>query len=116
MKVDKVKVIDLANELGIFLKVVTSVKAFENYNSFFNIYDQFDEPCRRIVVLTPFNELEEVNDENPDKDILKGELIEGNVWLEEYPLLVSPKDIMLDKIEIAKELAEKIRKMFLKSQ
>jgi hypothetical protein len=116
MKENNVKAIDLAKELGIYLKVVTSVKAFDNYNSFFNIYDQFDEPCRRIVVLTPFKELEEVNDENPDKPILKEELIEGNVWLEEYPLLVSPKDITLDKMEISEELAEKIRKMFLKVQ
>ena len=52
--------LEAAKKYNLFLKVVTSVKSFDSYNSFFNIYDETEEPCRRIVVLTKNKELEEV--------------------------------------------------------
>ena len=45
-----IKAIKAAKDLNLYLKVVTSTKSFENYNSFFNIYGDFEEPCRRIIV------------------------------------------------------------------
>lgn len=93
-----IKAKDLAKQLGLYLKVVTSVKAFDNYNSFFNIYDQSDEPCRRIVVLTPYEDLEEVYDENPDEAITSPKFVDDSLWLEEYPLTTNPKNISLDEV------------------
>ena len=37
MKDKLIKVSDIAKELGLYLKVVTSTSFFENYNSFFNL-------------------------------------------------------------------------------
>lgn len=103
-----IKAKDLANQLGLYLKVVTSVKAFDNYNSFFNIYDQSDEPCRRIVVLTPYEDLEEVYDENPDEAITSPKLVDGSLWLEEYPLTTKPKNISLDEVCIDENLIKSL--------
>lgn len=97
-----------ATELKLYLKVVTSTKSFENYNSFFNIYSDSDEPCRRIVVLTPYKELEEVVDEDPSKPIEIYKIIDGNMWIEEHPLLCSPSKIKMDDIYLSKEGYEKL--------
>lgn len=108
MEKNYVKVADLAKELNLYLKIVTSIKSFDNFNSFFNIYDEQDEPCRRIVVLTPYKDLEEVYDDDPSKAIEADKLIDGNVWIEEYPLTTNPKNISLEDLEISKELADRI--------
>jgi len=65
-----VNAMEIANKHNLFLKVVTSVKSFDSYNSFFNIYGEREEPCRRIAVLTKNKELEEVYDENPNEKLL----------------------------------------------
>jgi hypothetical protein len=105
---EDIKVIDLAKELNLYVKLVTSIKSFDNFNSYFNIYSEVEEPCRRIVVITPYEELEEVYDENPDEPINSNVLIDGNVWIREYTLITSPKDIQLETLKISKELAHNI--------
>lgn len=103
-----IKAKDLAKELGLYLKVVTSVKTFDNYNSFFNIYDQSDEPCRRIVVLTPYEELEEVYDENPSEAVNSPRFVDNNLWLEGYPLTTNPKNILIDEIYVDANLVKSL--------
>ena len=105
-----IKAIDVANELNLYLKVVVSTKSFENYNSFFNVYSESEEPCRRIVVLTPYKDLEEVEDEDSSKEIQKYKIIDGNMWIEEYPLLYSPSKINLSDIYLPKIVYQKIKK------
>ena len=51
-----ISALKLAEELNVHLKITTSMKSFDTYNSFYNIYTDSDEPCRRIVVLTPYEE------------------------------------------------------------
>ena len=58
MDKEYINALDAAKKYNLFLKVVTSVKSFDSYNSFFNIYEETEEPCRRIVVLTKNEELE----------------------------------------------------------
>nr|WP_253199656.1 hypothetical protein [Clostridium gasigenes] len=84
------------------------MKSFENYNSFFNIFSQTEEACRRIVVLTPYKELEEVDEENADKPIITNEIIDGNLWLEEYHLTTNPNKIDLEKILVPKSLVKEL--------
>lgn len=98
-----IKAEDVAKELGLYLKIVTSTKSFDNYNSFFNIFTETDEPCRRIAVLTPYKELEEVNEDDPSKPINKYRLIDGSLWIEEYPLTQNPNKISLEDITIPRE-------------
>lgn len=92
---------DVAKKLGLYLKLVVSTKSFENYNSFYNIYDEFEEPCRRIAVITPYPELEEVRDENPEEPIEKYKIIDGNMWIEEYPLIRNLNTIKLEEIALS---------------
>lgn len=112
MKDDCISITNLAKELNLYVRITASVKAFENYNSFYNIYSQYDDYCRRIVVLTPYEELEEVDDEEPDSPIKSDKIIDGNVWIKEYPLITNPNKIDLDSIMINNELAEKITSLF----
>ena len=112
MEDDCIRITKLAKELNLYLKVVTSIKSFDNFNSYFNIYSEHEEPCRRIVVLTPYKELEEVYDENPSEPIQSDKLIEGNIWIKEYPLTINPKKICLEDLEISKELANSIEIIF----
>ena len=104
MSLNFINATDVAKELGLYLKVVTSTKSFDNYNSFFNIFTEMDEPCRRIVVLTPYQELEEVNDDDPNKPINKYEIIDGNLWIEEYSLIQNPSKISLEDVKIPEEV------------
>ena len=62
MDKELLKAVDVAKELGLYLKMVVSTKEYNNYNSFYNIYGEHEEPCRRILVLTSYKELEEVNE------------------------------------------------------
>lgn len=111
MEKDLVSAIELAKELGLYLNVVTSMKTFDNYNSFFNIFSQTEEPCRSLVVLTPYKELEEIEEvdyENSNVRIITDRLIEGNLWLEEYHLTTSPNKINLENILVSKSLVKKL--------
>lgn len=112
MKEEYIKAIDLAKELNLYLKIVTATNTFESYNSFFNIYEQYEEACRRIVVLTPFKDLEEVYDKESDSKIVKNSIIDGNVWLQEFSLLVNPNTINLDDIIISKDDANRLKNIF----
>ncbi|MGG7177568.1 hypothetical protein ACQPU1_08255 [Clostridium paraputrificum] len=111
----EINLIEAGKKLGLYPKIVTSTKSFDNYNSFFNIFWEAEEPCRRIVVLTPYEELEEIDDRSPGEDIIKYEIIDGNIWIEEYPLTTNPDKIILENIKISKEivkdLAEKYKKI-----
>ena len=60
MDKEYINAIEAAKKYNLYLKAVVSVKSFDSYNSFFNIYDKSEEPCRRIIVLTKSKELEEV--------------------------------------------------------
>jgi len=106
-----IKACELAKELGLYLKLVTSNKFFDTYNPFFNIFDEVEEPCRRILVLTPYKELEEVNDKNPADPITEPLFIEGNIWIKEYPLTTNPNKLNLEEIEISEEFYNKIKNM-----
>lgn len=99
---------EAAKKYNLYVKVVTSVKSFDSYNSFFNIYDETEEACRRIVVLTKTEELEEVYDENPSEKVDKCKIVDGNIWIKEYSLLVSPDKIDLADLIITKRLVKEI--------
>ena len=113
MDKDNISAIDLAKELNLYLKIVTATSTFESYNSFFNIYDQYEEACRRIVVLTPYKDLEEIDDKDSDNKIVENSIIDGNVWLKEFSLLVNPNTIDLNDITISKDEANRIKEIFL---
>lgn len=108
MNKDLVNAMELAKELGLYLKIVTSTKSFDNYNSFFNIFSQTEEYCRRIVVLTTYEELEEVDEYNTDEKIITNKIIDGNLWLKEYPLLTNPKNINIENISVSKSLVKEL--------
>ncbi|MDS0524597.1 hypothetical protein NNC19_02830 [Clostridium sp. SHJSY1] len=105
-----IKALDVADKLGLYLKIVTTTSSFENYNSFFNIYTDMEEPCRRVAVLTPYKDLEEVTEVDLSKPIEKLKIIDNNLWIEEYPLTVNPKTIKLEDIYIPEETCDVIKK------
>ena len=100
--------LEAAKKYNLFLKVVTSVKSFDSYNSFFNIYTESEEPCRRIVVLTKTKELEEVYDENPNEKVDQCKSVDGNIWISDYSLLVNPDKIDLSNLIVNKKLIEEL--------
>ncbi|MGL4849812.1 MAG: hypothetical protein ACRC28_12950 [Clostridium sp.] len=95
---------EIEKKYGLYLKMVVSMGEFDNYNRFFNIYSEYEEACRRILVLTPYKELEEVNEFDKDKKITEPIKHEGNLWLREYELLQNPDKINLDEIEIDEDV------------
>lgn len=99
---------DAAKKYNLYLKIVTSVKSFDSYNSFFNIYEETEEPCRRIVVLTKTKELEEVYDENPTEKVDECKIVDGNIWIKDYSLLVSPNKIDFSELIVYKRLIEEV--------
>lgn len=103
MQDEYISALEVTKTHKLFLKVVTSVTTFDNYNSFFNIYDQSEEPCRRIVVLTPYKELEEVYDANPNEKISPMSIVDGNLWIKEYPLTMNPKAIDMKSVVVSRE-------------
>ena len=100
MNLEKISIMDVAKKLDLYLKVVTSVKSYDNYNSYYNIYSESEEYCRRIVVLTKYEELEEVYDENPNEKINNIIIKDGNAWIKDFPLIMNPKNIDFDNIFI----------------
>lgn len=109
MNNELINISDIAEELGLYLKIVTSTSLFEDYNSFFNIFSENEEYCRRIVVLTPFKELEEVSEKDLALVITEPIKINGNIWIKEFPLTTNPDKIDLNEIKISKELYNKIK-------
>ncbi|AIY83020.1 MAG: hypothetical protein KIB43_04045 [Clostridium baratii] len=101
---------EAAKEYGLYLKVVTSVSSFENYNSFFNIFSESDEPCRRIAILTSEKDIEEVYEENPGENIIESSIIGGNIWLKEYTLTTNPKNIDLSELVVKKDILNEFLK------
>lgn len=108
MDKEYINALEATKKYNLFLKVVTSVKSFDSYNSFFNIYDEFEESCRRIAVLTKSEDLEEVYDEDPTEKIEEGKIVDGNLWVKDYSLLVSPEKIDLTTLTVNKKLVEKL--------
>lgn len=104
--------VEVAKELNLHVKLVTSSGSFENYNSFFNIYSEMEEYVRRVVVITPYEDLEEVVEEDPSKPINTEKIIEGSLWIKEYPLLTVPSTIDINSIEITEKQAEILRKEY----
>lgn len=97
----------IAEENGLFLKIATSVRNFESYNSFYNIYGESEEPCRRIAVLTKNEILEEVYEDRKTEDpITECRIVDGNIWLKDYTLLDNPKKIDLSGLMVPKELVD----------
>ena len=111
---EKIRALQVAEEIGLYLKMVVSCSSFQNYNSFFNIYDEFEEPCRRILVFTPYKDLEEVIEENPSEPIQRFKEIDGNVWLEEYPLTHKPENVRIEEVYISKNEETKLKKIYNK--
>jgi hypothetical protein len=108
MNKEYMNAMEAAKKYNLFLKVVTSVRNFDSYNSFFNIYDEFEEPCRRIVVLTKTKELEEVYDENSTEEIKECKIVDGNLWIKDYSLLIKPDTIDLSNLIVSKKLVEEL--------
>ena len=106
--VNMLKLMEVAKELKFNLKIVVSIKGFDKYNAFFNIYGEDDEPCRRLVILTKDENIEEVYDENPGEAIVPGMIVDDNIWIKEYPLTTNPNKIDIGEIEITDEVYEKI--------
>ena len=98
-------IIEIGKILNLYPKIVVSTKSFDNYNSFFNIYGESEEPCRRILLLTPYEELEEVNDENPSEKIDRYTIKDNNIWIKEYELTTNPNKIDFTEIFIEEEVA-----------
>lgn len=95
-----------AEENGLFLKIVTSVRNFDSYNSFYNIYGESEEPCRRIAIITKNSIIEEVYESDDKNEISQFKIIDGNLWLKDYSLLTNPEKIDLSELQVPKELFE----------
>lgn len=105
-----IKAVKIAKELNLYIKLVTSTDSFDNYNSFFNIFSEHEEPVRRIAVITPYKDLEEVVEEDSSKPINNEKIIDGNLWIKEYPLTTVPSSIDLNSIEINEHQVELLKK------
>lgn len=105
---------ELAKELGYYLKKVVSIDLYDYYDASHNIFSQFEEAVRRIVVLTPFEDLEEVYEVKLEGEFKKIKLSFGNVWIREYPLLTSLESIDLENIILSNEEVQEIKKMLNK--
>lgn len=103
-----VNALKAAEENGLYLKIVTSVKNFDSYNSFYNIYGESEEPCRRIAVLTKNNIIEEVYEGDESSGLSDGRIVDGNLWIKEYSLLTNPDKIDLSQLEVSKKLLERL--------
>lgn len=95
-----------AEENGLFLKIVTSVRNFDSYNSFYNIYGESEEPCRRIAIITKNSIIEEVYENDDENEISQCKIIDDNLWLKDYSLLTNPEKIDISELQVPKELFE----------
>ncbi|WP_459476826.1 hypothetical protein [Clostridium saccharoperbutylacetonicum] len=108
MDKEYINAIEAAKKYNLFLKVVVSVKSFDSYNSFFNIYSEQEEPCRRIAVLTKTQELEEVYEKNDAEKINECKIVDGNIWIKDYSLLTNPEKIDLENLNVDKKIIEEL--------
>ena len=106
---DKISALKAAEENGLYLKIVTSVRSFDSYNSFYNIYGESEEPCRRIAVITRNSNLEEVYEEQDESELLQCKIIDDNLWIKDYSLLTNPDKIDLSELQIPREILEKFK-------
>lgn len=89
------KAIDLAKKYGYKLKIVTSMGLFDHYDACHNIFEQFEEPCRRIVIMTKDENLQEVY----ETEIHNFPIINlGNIWIKPFPLITPIENINIDSI------------------
>lgn len=109
MDKELIKAVDAAEELGLYLKMVVSTKEYNSYNSFYNIYGEHEEPCRRILVFTSYEQLEEVNEVEGKDEFEKYSIVDGNMWIEEFPLTFNPNKVDLEKVYITKEAYKKLK-------
>jgi hypothetical protein len=105
-----IKAIDAVKQYGLYLKVATSTKLYGYHTKYYDLYADEEEPCRKVVVLTPYKELEEVCEQNSSKPIETNVIIDGSIWLKEYSLGVDPKNINFDDLLVQKELVQKLVK------
>lgn len=106
---EMINVIEATQKYDLYLKIVTSVRNFDSYNSFYNIYDVSEEPVRRIAVLTKNAMIEEVYDSECDTQKFDNAIIvDENIWIKEYSLLDNPSKIDLSKLEVPLHLVQKI--------
>jgi len=89
------KALDLAKEIGYKLKIVTSIGLFDNYDMFHNIFEQYEEPCRRVIVLTKEENLTEVYEK--ENATLPFDNL-GHIWIKEFPIILPFEKIILDDI------------------
>lgn len=103
----------VAKELGLYIKIVASVKIYESYNIIYNIHNESEEYCRRVVVLTKYKDLEEVYDEEPSKELSEVFIKDGSAWIKTYPLITRIENINPKKIYISKMEYNRIKKALL---
>ena len=100
IKISLINAKELAQNSGYILKVVTSIGLFDNYDMFHNIFEQYEEPCRRMIVLTKDSNLEEVYEK---KDSNLPFVSYGNICIKEFPITMTINEIDLDNIYLTKE-------------
>lgn len=103
-----VNALEAARQYGLYLKIVTAVRNFDSYNSFYNIYDECEEPCRRIAILTKNNLIEEVYDEENSNEFFESKIVDDNIWIKEYSLLVNPKKIDISELQVSESLIKNL--------
>lgn len=109
-KIELINVKDIIKNSDYILKIVTSIGLFDNYDMFHNIYEQYEEPCRRIVVITKESSLEEVYEEK-NKTLPFSSY--GHIWIKEFPIAMSLHEIDLDNIYVTTEEYDSIKAMII---
>ncbi len=108
IKIELINVKEIIKNSDYILKIVTSIGLFDNYDMSHNIYEQYEEPCRRIVVMTKETNLEEVYE-------VANKLLPfssyGHIWIKEFPTTMSLSEIDLDNIYITTEEYNLIKTM-----
>ena len=54
--------------------------------------------------------MEEVYDEDPNEKLIENKIIDGNLWIQEYSLLVAPEKIILQELMVSKKVFEEFIK------
>ena len=64
--------------------------------------------AEELLFLLKTKELEEVYDENPTEKVEECKIVDGNIWIKDYSLLVNPDKIDLSDLIINKKLVEEL--------
>ena len=107
-EIELINVKEIIKNLDYQLKVVTSIGLFDSYDMSHNIYEQYEEPCRRILVMTKEATLEEVYEE---ENRLLPFSSYGHIWIKEFPTTMLLSEIDLDNIYITTEEYNLIKTM-----